>query len=373
MIPGDPRQPRVLVVDDERQNLQMLQVVLRNEGYVVDIAASGDAALDKSRKSPPDLVLLDIMMPGMDGFETLKELKSLDGLSGVPVIFLSGLEDLEAKLKGFSLGAVDYITKPFHIEEVRARVRIHQQLALARHSLVLQQAARLRSLSNAQKKLQVDPLDLPDARFSVWYESAEEAGGDIYDVVRVGDGIHGFLVADVSGHDVGTSLVASAARALFRQNTGPMYSPEETFQMVNRVLTGWLPPGRFLTACYALLNRNTGRLSVVGGAHPPAAILDASGHARHIEIKGDVLGAFSDARFARVDARVQPGDRVILYTDGLVESISSGRTWTADGDLVLRALERISDEPLEQLPSRLARELSDGGKEDDVLTLAFEV
>lgn len=369
----DPRQPRVLVVDDERQNLQMLSVVLRNEGYLVDTADSGETALEKAWSTTPDLVLLDIVMPGMDGFATLENLKGIAGASTIPVIFLSGLEDLETKLRGFSLGAVDYVTKPFHIEEVRARVRIHLQLALARQSLVQEQASRLRSLASAQKKLQVLPSDLPEANFSVLYESAQEAGGDIYDVLAIGEGIHGFLVADVSGHDVGTSLLASAARALFRQNTGPMYSPEESFNLVNRVLAGWLPPGRFLTACYALLNRNTGRLSVVGAAHPPAAILDASGKARSLDVEGDVLGAFADARFGRIDARVSKGDRVVLYTDGLVENIDGGKAWSNESDRVLRKLEQLSDVPLGELPSRLASELSDGSKDDDVLALAFEV
>jgi len=365
--------PRVLVVDDERPNLHLLSIALRNEGYLVDTASSGETALEFAWSTPPDLILLDIMMPGIDGFETLSRLKEIHGTATVPVIFLTGMEDLESKLKGFALGAVDYITKPFHLEEVRARVRLHLQLALAQKSLIQEQAAKLQSIATAQKTLQLMAKDLPAAQFAVHYESAQEAGGDLYDVIDLGDGIFGFLVADVSGHDVGTSLVATAARALFRQNSGPMYSPEETFQLANRVLTGWLPPGRFLTACYAMLNRNTCQLKMVGAAHPPAAIQDSTGNVRFLDIEGDVLGAFTEARFGRLTSKVKKGDRVVLYTDGLVENIESGREWSEAGTKLLDTLKTSSKVPLGELPAHLAKELAGDSKEDDILVLAFEV
>jgi phosphoserine phosphatase RsbU/P len=373
MIPDGRHPPRVLVVDDERANLHLLSIALRNEGYLVDTASDGESALEVAWNFTPDLILLDIVMPGIDGFETIRRLKEIEGTSTTPVIFLTGMEDLESKLKGFALGAVDYITKPFHLEEVRARVRLHLQLALAQKSLIQEQANRLKSLAKAQRTLQLKSSDLPDANFAVWYESAQEAGGDLYDVLDLGSGIYGFLVADVSGHDVGTSLVATAAKALFRQNSGPMYSPEETFQLANQVLTGWLPPGRFLTACYALLNRNTGQLKMVGAAHPPAVILDTRGNARFLDVEGDVLGAFPEARFGRLDCRVKKGDRVVLYTDGLVESMLSGRSYASGGADLLEALRLSHDLPLEDLPRHLADRLAGNSREDDILTLAFEV
>ncbi len=373
MTPGGFHQPRVLVVDDERANLHLLSISLRNEGYLVSVATNGEAALEIARTLPPDLILLDIVMPGMDGFQTMARLKQIKGSSRAPVIFLTGMEDLESKLKGFALGAVDYVTKPFHLEEVRARVRLHLQLAHAQTALIQEQSAKLRSLASAQEMLLLKPSDLPQANFSVWYESAQEAGGDLYDVIDLGNEIYGFLVADVSGHDVGTSLVATAARALFRQNAGPMYSPEETFQLANRILTGWLPPGRFLTACYALLNRNTGMLKVVGAAHPPAAIQSKNGDVRLLEVEGDVLGSFQEACFGRLNCHVNKGDRVVLYTDGLVEDIESGMAWGSSGDRLIDVLQEARNVSLNELPGHLARVLAGDSKEDDILVLAFEV
>jgi sigma-B regulation protein RsbU (phosphoserine phosphatase) len=365
-------QPRILVVDDERSSLQLLSMVLRHEGHLVDAAGDGPAALESAAANPPDLVLMDILMPGMNGFETVERLRNLDGCRAVPVIFLTGMEDLESKLRGFAMGAVDYVVKPFHLEEVRARVRIHLQLAFAQRELAEEQGRRLRLLGQAQREMMVRPADLPEARFAVHYAPAQEAGGDLYDVLSLGPGIHGYLVADVSGHDVGTSLVATAAKALLRQYAGPVFSPEETLRLMNRALHGWLPPGRFLTACYVRLNRNTGNVRAVSAGHPaPILIESATARIRHLDAEGDVLGAFPQARFGSVDRPVRKGDRVVVFTDGLFEGFDGGfDSCRAALEAALSDLVRV---PLEVLPERLVEAMGPTSCGDDVVALAFEV
>lgn len=365
--------PRVLAVDDERSNLALLALTLRNEGYDVYTAPNGEAALSLMEGVVPDIVLLDIMMPGLDGFQVVEAMKGREGLTQVPVIFLSGMEDLESKLHGFSAGAVDYITKPFHVEEVRARLRIHLQLAHAQKALVEEQGRRLRSLGNAQRDLLRKPEDLPEAKFSVLFESREEAGGDLYDVVSSSDGIHGYFVADASGHDVGTSLVAAGARALLRQNASPIYSPDETFRLVNDALVGWLPPGKYLTAAYARLNRFTGHLVSVTAGHPPPLLMPKDGPPELLIAPGDVLGAFTGASFGRIERKLRKGDRLVLYTDGLVEDENEGRIWSGGTARLLDVAPGLSETPLPDLPSRLAESMVGTRGQDDLLVLAFEV
>ena len=364
-------QPRVLVVDDERTNLHMLSVALRHEGHLVDAASDGSSALDCAAANAPDLVLLDIMMPGMDGFQVLERLRDMEGCRDIPVIFLTGMEDLESKLHGFSLGAVDYVVKPFHLEEIRARVRIHLQLQMAHRALAHEQARKLRSLGDVQRGMMVKPADLPEANFSVHYRPAQEAGGDLYDVLPLGMGIHGYLVADVSGHDVGTSLVATAAKALLHQYAGPVYSPEETLHLMNGALFGWLQPGRFLTASFVRLNRNTGTVCAVSAGHPAPVIVEAgSNRIIPLDAEGDVLGAFPDAKFGMVGRPVRKGDRVVMYTDGLVEA---GGCPGGFGAGLEDALAGMAGCPLDELPDRLADKLAGSSREDDVLVLAFDV
>jgi signal transduction histidine kinase len=147
--PRDPTQS-ILVVDDTPANIDVLRDLLKDE-YRILAAKSGLAALDLLGRSPepPSLVLLDIMMPELDGFGTLERLRCLPGCDRLPVIFISALGEVDSKTRGFALGAVDYVTKPFEPEEVLARVRTHLALAdaralLERQNRELEEAARLR-------------------------------------------------------------------------------------------------------------------------------------------------------------------------------------------------------------------------------------
>jgi len=120
--------PDILIIDDTLANLQLLTDILKEEGYRVRPALSGEVALQSARRKPPHLVLLDIKMPDMDGFEVCRHLKNDAATRDIPVIFISALSDTQDKLQAFRAGGVDYITKPFQFEEVKARVRTHLQL-----------------------------------------------------------------------------------------------------------------------------------------------------------------------------------------------------------------------------------------------------
>jgi len=125
----------ILIVDDTEQNVQLLAHVVKKEGFNVLAAFSGPDALEIVKKKKPDIILLDVMMPEMNGFEVCKELKSDENLNDVPVIFLSALTETDSKVKGFEVGGVDYITKPFQREEVLARIRLHVRLTRLQNEL----------------------------------------------------------------------------------------------------------------------------------------------------------------------------------------------------------------------------------------------
>lgn len=140
----------ILVVDDTPSNLQVLFDVLSEQDYRVAIAKNGEIALQRVRSSQPDLILLDVMMPGIDGFETCKRLKSNPDTHNIPIIFMTALSDSVDKIKGLSLGAVDYITKPIQCEEVLARIQVHLQLRNATRLM----EERTKELNEALESLQ---------------------------------------------------------------------------------------------------------------------------------------------------------------------------------------------------------------------------
>jgi PleD family two-component response regulator len=125
----------ILVVDDNPDNLRLLAGILDEHQYKIRLAPSGERALATIGKEAPDLILLDIMMPNMDGFEVCRQLKADQGTTGIPIIFISALDEILDKVKAFSMGGVDYITKPFKSQEVLARVKTHLTLRRLQRNL----------------------------------------------------------------------------------------------------------------------------------------------------------------------------------------------------------------------------------------------
>ncbi len=368
--------PTVLIVDDSPVNLRILEAIFVKEGFEVLKAESGSAARTLARTHSPDLILLDIMMPGETGFETCSALKADPATTDIPIIFITALVDVEEKVKGFALGAVDYITKPFDRAEVLARARLHIKLWAAHAALIEEQSARLRQLREAQQAILVRPEDCPAARFAVYYKPFHEVGGDFYDVVENGDRIFGYFVADISGHDLGASFPTSALKVLIGQNAGPLYTPDETMKMMNGVISSVLPEGQFLTACYAQLNRLRSKLTIVNAGHPPAIFVSANGEGEVIRASGDVMGVFPSVTFDVYERTVSEGDRFFLCTDGLIERFGDRKkTWREGIGALTEACEKTRGGPLEEAVRQIVDTLCPDGDipEDDLLLLGVEV
>ena len=186
----DKTEPRasVLVVDDTPENLQILSTILRDRGHAVRVARSGQAALASVAAEAPDLIVLDIMMPEMDGYEVCRRLKAVPATAGIPVIFISALDGKADKVQGFAVGAVDFVTKPFAEEEVAARVDAHLSLRRLQRRLIeqnreLAQEVRERSKAEAtmraMSEASLDAVIMIDSRDRVlfWNPAAERMFG----------------------------------------------------------------------------------------------------------------------------------------------------------------------------------------------------
>lgn len=366
--------PLVLIIDDDATNRMVLERILTTSGFATIQAGNGTEGRSKVLEHRPDIILLDIMMPGESGFDTLQQLREMPQTAAIPVIFLSALDDVGSKVKGFELGAVDYVTKPFEPLEILARVRTNLKVVQAYRIVIAEQAGRLRQISEAQQAMLTKPAELPDARFAVLYEPILEAGGDYYDVFPVSGG-YGYVVADISGHDLKASFVTSGFKALLRQNAGPLFTPVETLTTINNVLHNVLPPGKFLTAAYIVINGKRNRISVLSAGHPPSIFLGANGEVEILRTDGDILGPFPHIFLSQISRSVTKGDRLFLYSDGLLDVTGSKGNTTQDNlRLLIQACEECRSQPLDQCPQHIRERVSGGAKAlDDVVLMVIEV
>lgn len=365
--------PTILIVDDAPANVTIVEDILGTEGFRTLAAADGHHAYASARAEQPDLILLDVLMPGESGFETCARLKSDPATTDIPIIFLSSLDDVKNRVNGLKIGGVDFISKPVHGEEVLARVRVHLRIRDTNRRLVGENSARLEQLRNAQQSILVRPEHLPEAAFSVCYRPLDGVGGDLYDVLETAPAVFGYFVADISGHGASASFLTAAVKALLRQYAGPMYTPEDTMRGIDSVMRQLLAEEQYLTACYARLNRSTRRLSVVSAGHPPLILAAESGEIHTIAMESEPLGIFSSTVLQRKDLYLAPGERLHLYSDGLIESATNGNR--SEGLKLLSSMcARHRHEPLSSAADRIAGELYPQGTPvtDDLLLLVVE-
>jgi serine phosphatase RsbU (regulator of sigma subunit) len=319
---------RILVVDDTPANIKILADLLRKD-YLLSVATSGaDALKIAASEDQPDLVLLDIMMPEMDGYEVCRRLKADPKTQDVPVIFITAMSEVEDETQGFSLGAVDYITKPIRPPIVRARVAAHLELALARRTLAAQNRILRESLAMAaqvQRSLLPKALpSLPGLEVAGRMIPCEAVGGDYLDFLSgeefAGRGF-GVAVGDVAGHGPAAALLMTAARASLRMRASRTGSLGEIVTDLNRSLVADLGDvERFMTLY--LLEVHSDAVSWVSAGHEPA-LLVAPGSGTIVDLEGDgpVLGIDAGMTFREHRAPFrEPGQVVALCTDGITEA-----------------------------------------------------
>ncbi|MEI7838035.1 MAG: SpoIIE family protein phosphatase, partial [Planctomycetota bacterium] len=322
-VARDLAAPRVvLVVDDDPLARRMLRAWLAPAGYQVETASTlAEAELQLSEK-PVELVLLDLNLPEGESYTFCSRWSGPE--VELPVLLISADSEVNTKVRAFEAGAVDFLTKPLAGAEVLARVKTHLRLKEVQRELADLQAERLGHLAQAQQSFMPRAADLPDANFAVCLRPVLPAGGDFYDVIASGPSTTDYIVADVSGHDLGTSLWTAAFKALVSEFATLSHSPVEILQKVNLSLRKFVPKPIYFTAVLARLDRAAGTLIVANAAHPSALVAPSGGCAERVEQNGDIIGVFADAVFDTRERRVQPGDRLYLYTDGLIE-VPDGR------------------------------------------------
>ena len=324
----------ILLVDDNPTNLQVLFQTLEGVGCKLLIAKNGNGALAIAGKALPDLILLDIMMPDIDGYEVCRQLKADPATADIPVIFLSALGETEDKVKGLHLGAVDYITKPFQPDEVIARVNTHLTIHRLKREVESQKDQlehELEVVSEVQRKLL--PKKLPEIdgfKLAAHYETSRYAGGDYYDTIEIAENRWGFLIADAEGHSAPAAVLMAMTCALFRAYSASPNDPAAVLHYLNQHLCKVADPS-FMTALYAVYDAGQQTMRVARAGQPLPMIYRSS-EKKAFEI--DNPGVYPlgiepyEIEIPVTEIKLMPGDRFLIYTDGLSERFNAaGETY----------------------------------------------
>ena len=394
--------PIFLVVDDDPMVRKIVSRGLSKlEPQRIIEVEDGLAARDILSETPVDVVVTDVLMPNMSGLELMKWAQ--EHCPQPLWIVLSGLETFDAAVDALQLGAFDYLAKPPEVQRVRVAVRnaldqielvrerqhlydqledSNQQLAEKVQQLeqvcnVLdEQAAVIQSdLDRAEiiqrALLPQDPPDFDDWCVETLYRSGNNVGGDLYDVVLLDQDHVGLVVADAAGHGVAAAMlsVLFKLRLNLRAGGGSLLMPNQVLETLNRRIHESISaPGAFITAVYVLLNRHTGWTRIASAGHPPCIIANSEGEVRQLERTGPALGLSAEAEYSEHKILLDTGDRLLLYTDGVLAQGCNTETSDAVAHIMGSGIERTA------LPGLLYQEATTDAtvERDDITMILLE-
>lgn len=396
--------PLVLIVDDTPQNIQVLANILYEKGYSITIATSGDQALQSVKTNVPDLILLDIQMPLMDGYEVCKELKLNFATRDIPVIFLTAKIETEDILRGFEIGAVDYILKPFNIPELTARVTTHIELKRSKEIITAEkekvEALNLKLISayinikdsiDYAKLIQegmlpdLDLLQTMNIHHLLIYKPRNIVSGDFYKIEYINEKLF-IVVADCVGHGVSGALLSMSGHNLLNEiiNNEKIFDPAEILNTLNdkvrRIFKQDLiniNVGMDLAVCVIDLNSKTLEFA---GANIPLSYFNNSMLKKLLPDKFAIGGDYLDKNkpiFSKQFLKFNSGDRFFLFTDGVIDQFNN-----ADKEKITRRgfeqhLLLYLDNPFNSIKNDLLEFLKTwqgcNQQTDDILILGFEM
>jgi phosphoserine phosphatase RsbU/P len=378
-----PPQKAILIVDDTPINIGVISGALKDT-YKTKVATNGEKALAiSSGEEKPDLILLDVMMPVMDGYEVCRRLKANSATQNIPVIFLTGQTGAEDETRGFEVGAVDYIHKPFSEAVVKARVHTHLMLREAHEQIARQLVEINLELEMARQiQLSILPRDTPKIRgldIVARYLPMTSVAGDFYDFIIVDDKRVGILVADVSGHGLPSALIASMLQVALTAQVIHASAPERVLSGLNRALCGKFERN-FVTAAYVFVDMEKKLMTYAGAGHPPLLFSRKSaGKVSAVSENGLFLGMFPEATYTSVQLPVQAEDRVVLYTDGIPETRNPAEQEFGTARFIQfmennysLGVNQFADGLLDEL-SRWSEQPRGQGQQDDITVLTVDV
>ena len=337
----------ILVIDDDTDILALLEMSLTSDGFNVITASDGISGIQNAKVDKPDIILLDVMMPHMDGLEVIKRLKEDTETRTIPVLWLTAKTQTEDKLRGLEIGGDDYITKPFDLREVTARINavlgrtrpvkyINPLINAMGDSFseegVAELGTHLQAAAEIQLKLLPEkPPTYQGFDFATLFRSSTSVSGDFYDFIPLTDTTIGVVLGDVKGHGIPAALLMVMIQTASRLLSNQANCPATILKRINTLLFHNTDLEQFATIVYGVLELDTGRFTYSNGGHCPPIhfITDSENSKQHnksagkvelLETGGMLVGVFDIATFSSDTCLLTPGDTLLLYTDGVTET-----------------------------------------------------
>lgn len=384
--------PKILIVDDEPFNVDYLEQELEDLNYETISATNGEEALQKITSEAPDLVLLDIMMPIMDGFSVLEKVKDNPAIRSVPIIVISANNDLNSVVKGIKLGAEDYLSKPFEPILLKARI----QSSLEKKHLHDIQEKYLKSLEremNIARNIQKEflPEKIPSVagwEVATYFKAAKEVAGDFYDAFLLPDGSLAFLVADVCGKGIGAALYMTLFRSLIRAaSTSDQFAPGQdakNFTPAERLLHATSLTNNYLiethelacmfaTVFIGILDPKDGKLTYINCGNDPALVISGDGKIRaELTHTGSAVGVIMPSNFKAMEITLADDDLLLAFTDGIPDTQNINGEFF--GNQRLRELITANSAPadlLNKIETSLHQFIGEADQFDDITLMAL--
>ncbi|MDA2175283.1 fused response regulator/phosphatase [Bacillus cereus] len=328
----------ILIVDDNPVNIFVIEKILKQAGYHDLVSLNSAQELfeyiqfgkDSSRHNEIDLILLDIMMPEIDGLEVCRRLQKEEKLKDIPIIFVTALEDANKLAEALDMGAMDYITKPINKVELLARMRVALRLKseLNWHK---EQEENLRNeldlATQVQRNLLSSPLREDHIKIEASYLPSFKLAGDMYYWYKIDENRYGIILLDVMGHGVSASLVCMFISSVLRETIKCLIDPELVIKELNKYMTllhnenDNIP--YYFTAIYLVVNTEDRTVEYVNAGHPSGYVLVDETNVVELDRGSCAVGFFDEIKVKKTVIPFEKNAQILLFTDGVLEAIAN--------------------------------------------------
>lgn len=378
---------KILLINSDESVREIFQMYLELKHYEAYQAANGIKGLEKAKEVMPDLILLDVMLPDLNGCEVCRQLKEDVKTKDIPVLFISSLLETPEKIKALESGGVDFINSTADYAEILARIETHlkikdlnQQLQDFNQELMLKQKVLdedLQAAASIQQNLLPNHIpSIPNLKISWLCQPCELVGGDICSINLINRELSVFYVLDVSGHGVPSAMITVSLTQYLQQKQLLDFSlsPKQILTDLNQDYP-FEKFNMFSTIFYMVVNSQSGKVVYSSAGHPPAVYLNPKRPFQLLQTAGAIIGLDSHFSYEEKEETLQDGEKIILYTDGIIEfSNDQGELYGCERFYNL--LEQLKAYPVAEMTRLVTEALKDFGRgkspKDDITVLGIE-